>query len=216
MSCLKTLDNPVKQSEEGKSSTRKKIQTEVKRLDVNQEVREPKISETVVPNQEQLEDTNLRNYQLVIDRERRQVRPNLKYTFLNLMEFVLISSEALESVELFSYEEAVYCKNSENWKKTMRGEIHSLGKNDTWKLVERPKNQKVVHCKWIYKLKEGVEPNDPLRYKARLEAKGFTQREGVDYNDVFSPVIKYKTIRYLLQWRIGEVGTGLEWAMMMK
>ncbi|KAL2466622.1 Uncharacterized protein Adt_42473 [Abeliophyllum distichum] len=116
MPCLKTLDNQVKQSEEGKSSTRKKIQTKVKRLDVNQEVREPEqidpqveteqeevleqpeleIFETVVPNQEQLEDTNLRNYQLVIDRERRQVRPNLKYTFSNLMEFVLISGEALE------------------------------------------------------------------------------------------------------------------------
>ncbi|KAL2525901.1 Reverse transcriptase Ty1/copia-type domain-containing protein [Abeliophyllum distichum] len=60
------------------------------------------------------------------------------------MEFVLVSGEALELVEPLSYEEAVNCKNSENWKKAMREEIHSLGKNDTWKLVERPKNQKGI------------------------------------------------------------------------
>ncbi|KAL2532986.1 Retrovirus-related Pol polyprotein from transposon TNT 1-94 [Abeliophyllum distichum] len=156
MPCLKTPDNQVKESKEGESSIGKKIQTEVKRLDVNQEVREPEqidpqveteqeevleqpeleISETVVPNQEQLEDTNLRDYQLVRDKEKRQVRPNLKYTSSNLMEFVLVSDEALELVEPFSYEEAVNWKNYENWKKVMREEIHSLAKNDTWKLVE--------------------------------------------------------------------------------
>lgn len=106
------------------------------------------------------------------------------------MEFALISGEALESVEPTSFEEAVNCENSENWKKAMREEIQSLNKNETWKLVEKPKNQKVVHCKLIYKLKEGVGPKDPLTYKARLVAEGFTQREGIDYNEVFSLVIK--------------------------
>ncbi|KAL2486784.1 Retrovirus-related Pol polyprotein from transposon TNT 1-94 [Abeliophyllum distichum] len=146
MPYLKTPDNQVKESEEGESSTGKKIQIEVKRLDVNQEVREPEqidlqveteqeevleqpeleISETVVLNQEQLEDNNFRDYQLLRDRERRQVKPNLKYTSSNLMEFVLVSGEDLESVEPFSYEEVVNCKNSENWKKAMREGIYSL------------------------------------------------------------------------------------------
>ncbi|KAL2466629.1 CCHC-type domain-containing protein [Abeliophyllum distichum] len=83
---------------------------------------ELEIPETVVPNQEQLEDTNLRDYQLVRDRERRQVRPNLKYVSSNLMEFVIDLGQSLESVEPFSYEEAVNCKNSKNWKKAMRGD----------------------------------------------------------------------------------------------
>jgi len=44
-------------------------------------------------------------------------------------------------------------------------------------------------------MKEGLSPNEPPRYKARLVAKGFSQIPGVDYNDVFSPVLKHSSIR---------------------
>ena len=57
-----------------------------------------------------------------------------------------------------------------------------------------PKQKKFVICKWIYKRKEGLSPNEPPKFKARLVAKGFSQIPGIDYNDVFSPVVKHSSI----------------------
>ena len=51
--------------------------------------------------------------------------------------------------------------------------------------MSRPESQRIVDCKWIFKVKEGVSNKDPVRFKARLVAKGFTQVEGVDYNEIF-------------------------------
>ena len=57
-----------------------------------------------------------------------------------------------------------------------------------------PKQKKAVRCKWIFKRKKGLSPNEPPRFKARLVAKGFSQIPGIDYNDVFSPVVKHSSI----------------------
>ena len=73
--------------------------------------------------------------------------------------------------------------------------MQSLEKNGTWELVHLPKQKKPVRCKWIFKRKEGLSPSEPPRFKARLVAKGFSQIAGVDYNDVFSPVVKHSSIR---------------------
>lgn len=52
--------------------------------------------------------------------------------------------------------------------------MQSLYRNDTWDLMERPTNQKVVKYKWIYKVKLTINVEDKLKYKAKLVAKGFT------------------------------------------
>jgi hypothetical protein len=61
--------------------------------------------------------------------------------------------------------------------------------------VRLPKHKKAVRYKWIFKRKEGVSPKEPARFKARLVAKGFSQIPGIDYNDIFSSVVKHSSIR---------------------
>nr|GEU56006.1 retrovirus-related Pol polyprotein from transposon TNT 1-94 [Tanacetum cinerariifolium] len=65
-------------------------------------------------------------------------------------------------------------------------------------LVDHPAGQKLVSCKWLFKIKEGIEGVKNTRYKARLVARGFTQRAGIDYNEVFSLVVRHTSIRVIL------------------
>nr|GEX02267.1 retrotransposon protein, putative, Ty1-copia subclass [Tanacetum cinerariifolium] len=65
-------------------------------------------------------------------------------------------------------------------------------------LVTLPKRVKPVGCKWVLKRKKGIPGVELARFKARLMAKGFSQKEGIDYHEVFSHGVKHKTIRVLL------------------
>ncbi|KAG8477717.1 hypothetical protein CXB51_027597 [Gossypium anomalum] len=76
--------------------------------------------------------------------------------------------------------------------------MESLHKNKTWDLVKLPKGKKTVRCKWVFKKKEGTLGVEKPRYKARLVAKGYSQIPGMDFTDVFSPVVKHSSIQALL------------------
>lgn len=79
-----------------------------------------------------------------------------------------------------TFEEAVKSIDGDKWKNLCK-KSYSLIKNQTWSLVEKPKGQKLVGCKWIFKRKEGILGVEKASFKARMVAKGFTQREGIDY-----------------------------------
>ena len=89
----------------------------------------------------------------------------------------------------------------------MEEEIRMIEKNNTWELVAVPREREVVSLKWIYKIKLNQE-GDIQKHKARLVARGFTQKQGIDFYETFSPVARLETIRTVIvvaaqkKWKI--------------
>ena len=80
----------------------------------------------------------------------------------------------------------------------MKDEMDSLLGNQTWELIELPAGKKVLHNKWVYRIKNKHDGNKC--YKARLVVKGFQQKKGIDYLEIFSLVVKMLTIRLIMEW----------------
>jgi hypothetical protein len=118
--------------------------------------------------------------------------PPKRYTDF-VSSVVLITNDGEPSC----YQEAINDIDYAKWKMEMKEEMDSLVKNKTWDLVELPKDRKVVGCKWVYKLKKGVDGKIE-RYKSRLVAKGYSQMEGIYFHEIFSPVVKLVSIRIVL------------------
>ena len=96
-----------------------------------------------------------------------------------------------------TYEEAVSCPQSELWLDAMRDEIQSMRYNGVWELIELPEGHRPIGCKWVYKTKRDSK-GKVEKFKSRLVAKGFTQREGVDYEATFSPVSSKDSFRVIM------------------
>ena len=93
--------------------------------------------------------------------------------------------------------EALNHPEQEHWKAAMQKEMDSIYSNDVWDLVELPENRKTVGNKWVFKTKTKADGSIE-RYKARLVAQGFSQRQGLDYDETFSPVIRFESFRSLV------------------
>jgi hypothetical protein len=89
------------------------------------------------------------------------------------------------------FEEAIQRKE---WVDAMTEEYQSIMKNEVWEIVPRPKNKDVVSSKWLFKLKHVVDGSIE-KYKARFVARGFSQKEGIDYEETFAHVARYTSIR---------------------
>ena len=78
----------------------------------------------------------------------------------------------------------------------MDEEMDSLVRNRTWDLVKLPVEKRVLQNKWVYRLKE--EDGGKKKYKDRLVVKGFSQKNGIDFDEIFSLVVKMTSIRTIL------------------
>jgi hypothetical protein len=104
--------------------------------------------------------------------------------------FLSISSH----IEPKFYHQAV---KDANWRASMQAEITALEANQTWIVTNLPPNEHPIGCKWVYNVKQKSDGSIE-RYKARLVAKGYTQCEGLDYHETFSPVAKMTAVRVFL------------------
>ncbi|KAL6333028.1 hypothetical protein AAG906_020048 [Vitis piasezkii] len=120
-----------------------------------------------------------------MDRPRRTIKPPIRYGFEDLVSYALITS----SGDPTTFQEAIHSQEKSRWMGAMVEEIQSLHKNQTWDLVELLEGKRVIGCKWVYKKKE---------FKAHLVAKGYSQRKGVDYDEIFSLVVRHTFIGIVL------------------
>ena len=127
-------------------------------------------------------------------RSGRIVRPPIR--FIGLGETYEAILEEAES-DPYTYEEAINDIDAYHWIKAMKSELDSMYSNQVWDLVKAPNGIKPVDSKWVYKRKRGVDGKVET-FKVRIVVKGYTQKEGIDYDETFSPVAMLKSIRILL------------------
>jgi hypothetical protein len=83
------------------------------------------------------------------------------------------------------------------WRDVMMEEYQYIMNNDVWDIFPRPEGKSVVTSKWIYKMKHTVDRSIE-RHKPIFVARGFSQVEGIDYEEIFSLVSQYTSIRMII------------------
>ena len=96
-----------------------------------------------------------------------------------------------------TYCEAMGRDDHELWYTAMKSEMDSIRRTGTWNLVHLPQGRQAIGSRWIFEVKRKADGTVD-RYKARIVAKGFSQKEGIDYTETFAPVAKFTTLRLLL------------------
>ena len=105
------------------------------------------------------------------------------------------------------FEEAIKQKK---WVDATVEEYQSIMKNDVWEIVPRPDDKSMVSSKWMFKTKHSANGSIE-KYNTRFLGWGFSQKEGIDYEETFVPVAKYTSIRTVLslasntKWKLHQI-----------
>jgi len=106
-----------------------------------------------------------------------------------------------------TFKEAMQFKDAILWKEAINDEMSSLNQNHTWELVDVPSGVKPISCKWIFKKKLRSDGTIE-KYKERLVANGFSQKEGIDFFDMYPPVAELLPSEW---WLHGRPSRSLSW-----
>lgn len=168
-------------NEEEENGEEKEAQEEVRdEEDDDNEVFEDVRVEVAVP-----QSANPREAQREL-RDRESIRRPSRYE-VDYAEYVIPNN----------FKEARNSTEAAQWADAIEEELAAHKKNHTWSIVPRTLNMRPIDSKWVFRVKPD-EDGRTHRFKARLCARGFLQREGVDFNETFAPVIRYDSLRVLL------------------
>lgn len=129
-------------------------------------------------------------------RSERVSRPPERFDTLLVMQCQMGSAS-----DPLTIKEALCAADAAEWQKAMEQELLMIKMMGTWKPAFLPKGKKTVKTKWVFHRKVDSEGN-VTRHRARLVAKGFSQTKGMDYDEVFAPVAKYTSLRFLLALKV--------------
>lgn len=105
--------------------------------------------------------------------------------------------DVAEYITPSSYEKATRGSDAAQWVRAIEEELRAHETNNTWSIVRKEPNMKTIDLKWVFRVK--MDPNKKTqRFKARLCARGFMQKRGIDYTETFAPVVQYDSLRVLL------------------
>ena len=124
-----------------------------------------------------------------VRRSTRDRKPSTKYPS---SDYILVTDEG----EPEDFQEVLTCEDKDLWLEAMKEEMNSLKKNQTYELVKLPSGKKVLKNRWVFKNKKDGEKS--VKRKARLVVKGCNQKKGIDFDEIFSPVVKMTSIRTVL------------------
>lgn len=127
------------------------------------------------------------------DPTRRKLRDRTQLKKPKRFEYAEVN---LAEAEPVNYYKAIDGPEGHEWQKAIKEEIGAHKKYRTWMKEHRPSEKQPITSKWLFKKK--TTPGEKTRYKARLVARGFTQKYGVDFIDTYAPVVRYETLRVLL------------------
>lgn len=91
----------------------------------------------------------------------------------------------------------VEAEQEDCWHRAMLDELASINDNATWTLTTLPAGHRAIGLKWVFRLKKD-EHDAIVKHKARLVSKGYVQREGVDFEEVFTPMARIRSVRLIL------------------
>ena len=119
----------------------------------------------------------------------------------------IVNFTLFTSCDLVVYENAA---SDDWWMQVMEEENHSIEKNETWELTSLPIGKKAIGVKWVYKTKFKLS-EEVDKYKVKLVVKEYKQKPGIDYFEVFAPIVRLDTICMIISltaqnnWRIYQI-----------